>query len=193
MPTLVLLRHGETEWSRDGRHTGRTDVPLTGRGEQQARSLRPAVAAFDFGLVLASPLARAVTTAELAGLQPETDADLVEWDYGDYEGITTPQILERVGSWDMWHDGAPGGESAAAVGARTDRVLDRVRPALDAGQDACLVAHGHLLRVLTARWLELEPAAGSGFVLDTGTVATLGREHGRPAVTAWNVPARAWA
>ena len=192
MASLVLLRHGQTEWSRDGKHTGRTDIPLTPTGEEQARALRPVVQAFSFGQVLSSPAVRALRTAELAGLDPKPEPDLAEWDYGDYEGITTAQILQRDGSWNMWLDGAPGGEGAAEVGARLDRVLDRLRPTLESGADACVVAHGHSLRVLAARWLGLDPAAGSAFRLDTGTVSTLGSEHDRPVITGWNVPARAW-
>lgn len=193
MVSLVLLRHGQTEWSRDGRHTGLSDIPLTAAGQDQARALRPVVAAFEFGLVLSSPLTRAVETARLAGLAPDTDADLVEWDYGSYEGITTAEIVSRDGPWNMWTDGAPSGEDAAAVGARLERVVERVRPELEQGRDVCLVAHGHSLRVLAALWLTLEPAAGAVLRIDTGTVCTLGYEHDRPVVTGWNVPAVAWA
>ncbi|RZS87479.1 putative phosphoglycerate mutase [Motilibacter rhizosphaerae] len=192
MATLVLLRHGQTEWSRDGRHTSRTDLPLTPVGEDQARALAPAVRSFAFGLVLASPRQRAVATARLAGLDPQLDDDLVEWDYGRYEGVTTDEIVERDGPWNMWQDGAPGGEDAAAVGARVDRALARVRPVLDEGHDACVVAHGHVLRVLAARYLALPPSEGAHLRLDTGTVCTLGTEHGRPVLTGWNVPACAW-
>lgn len=193
MASLVLLRHGQTEWSRDGRHTSRTDVPLTPVGEEQAAALVPAVAAFEFALVLSSPRQRATRTAELAGLQPELEDDLVEWDYGDYEGITTPEILERAGRWNMWQEPPPGGESSAEVGARIDRVLARARPVLERDQDVCLVAHGHSLRVVAARWLDLGPEHGAAFRIDTGTVCTLGEEHGRPVVLGWNVPAAAWA
>ena len=167
-------------------------MPLTPEGEQQARALAPAVQAHAFGLVLCSPSARATRTAELAGLSPEPEPDLVEWDYGDYEGITTAEIVQRTGRWDMWHEPPPGGESAAQVGARIDRVLERARRVLDDDQDVCLVAHGHSLRVVAARWLGLGPEHGAGFKLDTGTVCTLGEEHDRPVVLAWNVPARAW-
>ena len=193
MASLVLLRHGQTEWSRDGRHTGNTDIPLTPLGEEQARALAPAVQYFSFGLVLSSPRERARRTAELAGLRPELEPDLTEWDYGDYEGITTPEIIERAGSWNMWVAGAPGGEDAQQVGARVDRVLTRARPVLEQGEDVCLVAHGHSLRVVAARWLGLDAAGGSALRLDTGTVSTLGLEHSRPVVTGWNIPARAWA
>jgi len=191
MATLVLLRHGQTEWSRDGRHTGQTNVPLTDVGRDQARALHPAMSRFHFGLVLVSPRSRAVETASLAGIgDPTVDEDLVEWDYGEYEGITTPQIRESLGRpWNMWQEGAPGGERASDVGRRIDRVLARVEPVLASGRDVCLVAHGHSLRVVTARWLGLDPAAGAHFVLDTGTVSELGLEHERHAVLGWNIPA----
>ncbi|GAA2914629.1 histidine phosphatase family protein [Streptosporangium fragile] len=192
MNQLILLRHGETEWSRDGRHTGRTDLPLTPGGEDQARALAPLVDGRDFGLVLVSPARRARDTAKLAGLKDyETDPDLWEWDYGGYEGITTPTIRETRPGWYLWRDGVvPGdadhpGESAEQVGARADRVIARVRPT--AG-DAVVVAHGHFLRVLCARWLGLAPQDGRFFRLDTGTYSRLGFEHGEPVVLAWNAP-----
>ena len=194
MGQLILLRHGETEWSRDGRHTGRTDVPLTARGEEQARSLAPLVAAREIVRVVTSPATRARRTAELAGLPaPVTDPDLWEWDYGGYEGRTSPEIRQDRPGWYLWVDGvvqgdaAHPGESVAEVGERVDAVLDRVRPTLADG-DVALVAHGHVLRVLTARWLELEPSAGRLFALDTGTVSALGREHDHPVIRSWNVP-----
>lgn len=194
MGQLILLRHGETEWSRDGRHTGLTDVPLTARGEEQARSLAPLVAAREIVRVVTSPAARARRTAELAGLPgPVTDPDLWEWDYGGYEGRTSADIRQERPGWYLWVDGvvrggaAHPGESVAQVGERVDAVLERVRPTLADG-DVALVAHGHVLRVLTARWLELEPSAGGLFALDTGTVSTLGSEHGRPVIRSWNVP-----
>lgn len=194
MATLVLLRHGETEWSRDGRHTGRTDVPLTDKGREQAQALRPAAKAFSFGLVLTSPRQRSSETARLAGLEATPDDDLVEWDYGAYEGTTTEEInARRDEPWNMWVEGAPGGENPEEVGRRIDRVLERVAPLLAAGEDVCLVAHGHSLRVVTARWLDLEPSAGALFKLDTGTVCELGFEHGRHVVLGWNVPATAYA
>ena len=190
---LVLLRHGETEWSRDGRHTGRTDVPLTTGGERDARQLAPRLAGFDLRLVLCSPLSRARRTAELAGLDPVTDHDLMEWDYGGYEGLTTPQIQETRPGWYLWRDGViPGdaahpGETIEQVAQRTERVLARVAPLLTDGNVA-LVAHGHVLRVLTACYLRLPPADGRLFRLDTGTVSTLGTEHAEPVITSWNVP-----
>ena len=193
MATLVLLRHGQTEWSRDGRHTSRTDVPLTDVGRDQARALRPAAQAFRFGLVLTSPRQRAAETARLAGLDATPDENLVEWDYGEYEGETTPEINAGLDEpWNMWLEGAPGGEAAAEVGRRIDQVLERVAPVLAAGEDVCLVAHGHSLRVVTARWLDLEPSDGALFKLDTGTVCELGLEHARHVVLGWNVPAAAY-
>ncbi|WTW97757.1 histidine phosphatase family protein [Streptomycetaceae bacterium NBC_01309] len=193
MAQLTIIRHGETEWSRDSRHTGRTDIPLTPTGEEQARAAGKLVADRDFALVLVSPLRRARATAVLEGL-PDTDLepDLMEWDYGGYEGLTTARIRETVPGWYLWRDGVvPGdadhpGEQVSDVGARVDRVLERVRPALDAGDNVALVAHGHVLRVLTARWLGLPPADGRLFALATAGVSDLGFEHGEPVMTAWN-------
>lgn len=189
---MVLLRHGATEWSTAGKHTGRTDVPLTPDGEDQARALAPLVKEVPFDLVLVSPAQRARRTAELAGLEAyEVDADLWEWDYGGYEGITTPEIRKTHPGWYLWRDGViPGdaehpGESAADVGARADRVITRAKAA--EGRVA-LVAHGHFLRVLTARWLGLPPADGRLLKLDTGTYSRLGFEHAEPVVTTWNAP-----
>ncbi|GAA4369601.1 histidine phosphatase family protein [Actinomadura sp. NPDC048032] len=195
MGELILVRHGETEWSRARRHTGRTDLPLTPRGEEQARALRGALAGRTFARTLVSPAERARRTAELAGMRTdEIDPDLWEWDYGGYEGVSTRAIREERPGWFLWDDGVvPGdadhpGETVEQVGARADAVLARARPLL-AGGDVALVAHGHVLRVLTARWLGLEPARGRLFALDTGTVSALGSEHDRPVVSAWNVPA----
>ena len=196
MGDLILLRHGETEWSRSGRHTGRTDIPLTSRGEQAAAALAPLLAGRDYAAVLTSPAQRAVRTAELA-LGPaasaaKADPDLWEWDYGGYEGLTTQQIQQRHPGWYLWRDGVvPGGEdhpgeTIGQVGERADRVLARARPLLREG-DVALVAHGHVLRVLTARWLELPPADGKLFRLDTGTISALGSEHGEPVISTWNV------
>jgi probable phosphoglycerate mutase len=180
---LVLVRHGETEWSRVGRHTGRTDLALTARGEDQARSLKLS----GFAFVLASPARRATRTAELAGLAGfETDERLWEWDYGEYEGRTTPGIQAERPGWYLWRDGVPGGETLEQVGARADAVLERVRPHLARG-DVALVAHGHMLRILTARWLGLRPADGRLFRLDSGTTSGLGAEHGEPVIAFWNV------
>jgi broad specificity phosphatase PhoE len=189
---LLLVRHGETEWSRSGRHTSFTDLPLTQEGEAQAKSLAPLLSGRAFALVLTSPLRRAVRTAELAGLSGAvTDPDLHEWEYGGYEGITTADIHGTRPGWDLWTDGvAPGpeghpGESPAEVGARADRVLSRVDAALADG-DVVLVAHGHVLRVVTARRLGLQPADGRLFQLATGTLSRLSTEHGRPVIAEWN-------
>jgi probable phosphoglycerate mutase len=195
MGELILIRHGETEWSRSGRHTGRTDLPLTDAGTASARALAPVVARRGVVAAFSSPLLRAMQTAELVGLAgAEPDPDLVEWDYGGYEGMTTAQIQEARPGWYLWRDGVVSGDAAhpgeqlEQVAARTDAVLGRVRPLLGDG-DVALVAHGHLLRVMTARWLGLEPSAGRLFRLDTGTLSTLGAEHERAVISAWNVPA----
>jgi len=194
MGDLILVRHGETEWSRAGKHTGRTDVPLTPAGETAAAALAPMLARRNIVAVFTSPAGRAITTAALAGLDnAKPDPDLWEWDYGGYEGLTTPQIREQRPDWYLWRDGViPGdaehpGETVDQVGQRADRVLDRVRPLLDNG-DVALVAHGHMLRVLTARYLGLEPTAGRLFRLDTGTISTLQSEHDEPVISSWNVP-----
>lgn len=194
MGQLIVIRHGETEWSRDRRHTGRTDLPLTANGEEQARAVRPLLAGRSFARVLSSPARRALHTAELAGLTvDDIDPDLWEWDYGGYEGISSARIREDRPGWFLWEDGViPGdaehpGESVERVGERTDAALERIRPLLEDG-DVAVVAHGHLLRVLTARWLGLEPAAGRLFALRTGTLSTLGTEHDRPVISSWNVP-----
>ena len=210
MGELILLRHGETEWSRDGRHTGRTDIPLTPKGIAGARALAPMVmervAGQPIVAVFTSPAQRAVRTAELAGLggpgvpgfdggpAPKQDPDLWEWDYGGYEGLTTAQIQQEQPGWYLWRDGViPGdkdhpGETVESVGERADRVLRRACPLLADG-DVALVAHGHVLRVLTARWLGLDPTGGRMFSLDTGTISTLGAEHDEPVILTWNVPA----
>lgn len=194
MGELILIRHGETEWSGAGRHTGRTDVPLTAAGRAAAGSLRPALAPRHIVATFTSPASRASQTAELAGLTGATvDDDLWEWDYGGYEGLTSAEIGQQRPGWYLWLDGVIAGdaehpgESLEHVGARADAVLSRVRPLLADG-DVALVAHGHLLRVLTARWLALEAAAGRHFRLDTGTFSTLGTEHGEPVISSWNVP-----
>ncbi|MFG2602992.1 histidine phosphatase family protein [Streptomyces sp. NPDC048514] len=194
MGDLLLVRHGETEWSRSGQHTSWTDLPLTEHGEEQAKSLAPLLTGRTYALALASPLGRAIRTAELAGVPGvEPEPDLHEWDYGGYEGITTAEIHRGRPGWDLWTDGvAPGpadhpGESPEEVGARADRVLARVGDALagDAG-DVVLVAHAHFLRVLTARRLGLPAVEGRLFQLATGTVSRLSTEHGRPVIAEWN-------
>jgi broad specificity phosphatase PhoE len=194
MGELLLIRHGETEWSLAGRHTGRTDVPLTAAGVAAAEALRVVVSRLPITAAFTSPATRAERTAELAGLRDMTaDPDLQEWDYGGYEGQTTAQIRAQRPDWYLWRDGVTAGdaehpgETVQQVGARAGRVLRRVRPLLETG-DVALVAHGHLLRVLTARWLGLAPDAGRFFRLDTGTLSTLGDEHGQPVITSWNVP-----
>ncbi|MHB8341358.1 MAG: histidine phosphatase family protein [Mycobacteriales bacterium] len=190
MGELLLARHGETDWSRTLRHTGRTDVPLSRRGTEQARALRSLLAGRHFALVLASPLRRARDTAELALATPQvaTDARLVEWDYGQLEGVTTEDWHRDHPGWALWADGCPGGESLGDVVGRVEDLLDsRIRPMLGTG-DVLLVAHGHLLRVLTVRMLGLPGAAAAHFVLEPATLAVLGSEHGTPAILRWNLP-----
>ncbi|MFJ5838045.1 histidine phosphatase family protein [Streptomyces shenzhenensis] len=194
MGDLILVRHGETEWSLTGRHTSWTDLPLTRHGEEQAKSLAPLLSGRTYALALTSPLTRALRTAGLAGLSGAVpDPELHEWDYGGYEGITTREIQLTRPGWDLWTDGVPPGpdghpgESPAQAGRRADRVLSRVDAALarDTG-DVLLVAHAHFLRVLTARRLGLPPAEGRLFQLATGTVSRLSTEHGRPVIAEWN-------
>ena len=193
MGELILLRHGQTEWSKSGRHTGRTDIPLTADGEAAAKSLAPALAGRQIRAVFSSPAQRAVRTAELAGLTPTPDPDLLEWDYGGYEGMTTAQIREQRPGWYLWRDGViPGdaqhpGETVRQVGDRVDAVLAAAAPLLADG-DVALVAHGHSLRILTARWLRLDADCGRLFRLDTGTLSALGTEHDMPVIATWNVP-----
>ena len=186
-PELVLARHGETEWSRTGKHTGRTDVPLTEEGRVQAELLGTSLAGIRFERVFTSPLSRAADTCRLAGLGDgaEPRDELLEWDYGEYEGLTTPEIREQRPGWVLWRDGCPGGESAAEAGARADRLLAEFERV---GGTAALFAHGHVLRVLAARWLGLPAGAGQHFLLDTGTLSVLGDYREVPAVTVWNGP-----
>ena len=188
---LVLVRHGETAWSRGGQHTGRTDVPLTEDGERDARALAARLARFDLALVLSSPLGRARRTAELAGLTPTLDEDLVEWDYGGYEGRTTAEIRTSLGdpTWTVFDDGVVAGdtpgETVEEVAARASRVLARVAEPLRS-RDVALVAHGHLLRILTATWLRQEPRFGASLLLDAGAVCVLQHERAVPAIRSWN-------
>jgi probable phosphoglycerate mutase len=192
MGEVVVLRHGQTEWSKSGQHTGVTDVPLLPEGEERAGELRSALAGRHFAEVWVSPRQRARRTAELAGLRATgIDDDLVEMDYGGYEGRTTAEISADLGrEWSVWRDpvvpGATPGETLDQVAARVDRVLDRVRPRLADG-DVALVAHGHVLRVLTARYLRLAPEAGALFALPAGSYGILGNEHARPALTGWGL------
>ena len=182
-PELWVVRHGETEWSRDGRHTSTTDLPLTDLGEAAATELVPRLAEVDFDLVLTSPRQRARRTAELAGFaDAQVDEDLAEWAYGDYEGITTDEIRESVPDWSVWTHPSPGGESADDVSARLDRVVARARE----HERTLVFAHGHSLRVLTARWLEQPADEGRFFRLDTSTVSVLGFERETPVLLKWN-------
>ncbi len=190
-PVAILVRHGETEWTLTGQHTGRTDIPLTDNGRAQAGRLGAALAERELTLVLSSPLSRALETCRLAGLgdQVQTAAELLEWDYGDYEGLTTPQIRTRRPRWSLWLDGAPGGETAADVGLRADAVVAEIRDALatEAG-DVAVFGHGHALRVLAARWLGLPPAEGRLLALEPASVSVLGHEREQPVIRRWNDP-----
>jgi broad specificity phosphatase PhoE len=181
----LLIRHGQTEWSLDGRHTGRTDLPLTPEGEAQSRALGPKLVPHQFTAVLCSPLLRARRTCEFAGLggRAVIDPDLCEWDYGAYDGLTTEEIRSERPGWDLFDDGAPGGETAADVGRRADRVIARIRGIT--GEVAC-VAHAHVLRVLAARWIGLDPAGGRYLVLAPASVSELGWERERPVISGWN-------
>ncbi|MGD8166213.1 histidine phosphatase family protein [Herbiconiux sp. P16] len=193
-PRVVLVRHGETEWSVTGQHTGRTDIPLTTNGEEQARSVGRVLAGQKFGLVLTSPRQRATATAEIAGFgaQAEIDADLAEWDYGAYEGLTSPQIAERFGEpWNLWEDGietdAEGrGEQAADLLRRNTAIIERARRTLNGGDDVLLFSHGHYLRTLAATWMGLPIRAGELVVLDTASISVLGFEHGNQVLRTWN-------
>jgi broad specificity phosphatase PhoE len=184
---IVLVRHGETEWSRDMKHTGRTDVPLTENGRREGERLRSALAGRRFGRVLTSPLQRAAETCRLAGLgntAEVTDA-LLEWDYGEYEGITTKEIRSSRPGWFLWRDGCPGGETAAEVGARIDPIVEQLA-SFDG--DVAIFSHGHVLRILTARWLALGPESGALFALGTGTLSILGFEREVRVIRRWNAP-----
>lgn len=183
--TVTLVRHAETEWSLSGRHTGHTDLPLTDSGRDKARALADKLRGRSFDRVLTSPLSRAAETAMLAGFpDAEHERDLMEWDYGDDEGLTTPQIREQRGAhWLLWHDGAAGGEAADDVGARVDRVIEAL--AADDGDDL-IFAHGHVLRVLAARWLEQPADFGARLALATGTLSVLGYERDIRTILSWN-------
>ena len=185
--SVFLARHGETDWSAAGKHTSRTDVGLTPAGEAAAGALGERLGGREFALVLCSPLRRARETAELAGFggRSEIDEDLREFDYGDYEGLTTPQIREQRPGWNLWVDGAPGGEMPDQVGARADRVIERALAALPGG-DVAIFAHGHLLRVLGARWIGLGAECGGRLGLDTAALCEIGFERERRVLWLWN-------
>ena len=184
-PQVVLVRHGETEWSKDGRHTGTTDIPLTEHGRDEARQLRPVLHRWPFALVLSSPLQRALDTCRLAGYgdQAQLRKELAEWDYGRYDGKTSKEIAAERPDWSLWRDGGPGGETAADVARRVDRVIAEVRRV---DGNALLFAHGHVLRVLAARWLGQPPEAGRYYALETAAVSVLGYEHGDSVIRHWN-------
>ncbi|MGD9765858.1 MAG: histidine phosphatase family protein [Candidatus Binatia bacterium] len=184
--SVLAIRHGETEWSLNGRHTGTTDLPLTDNGRRLAELLRPALSGWVFKLVLVSPMQRARETCERAGVAKAIiEPDLVEWNYGNYEGLTPDQIHQQAPGWMIFADGCPGGETPEQVGARVDRVIARAR-AIEG--DVALFAHGHVLRVLVARWLGLPAGAGQHFLLDTGALSVLADYRGIPAVATWNAP-----
>jgi len=187
LPGLYLARHGETAWSLSGQHTGLTELPLTERGERNARNLGPRLAGLTFAKVFTSPLQRATRTCELAGFAApaEVDRDLVEWNYGDYEGLRTAEIHDKRPEWQLFRDGCPGGESPDQIGARADRVLSRVRAV---SGDVLIFSSGHFLRVLAARWLGLEPVNGRLFMLKTASLSALGYENelSQPVISLWD-------
>jgi broad specificity phosphatase PhoE len=184
-PRIFVVRHGDTEWSENGRHTSTTDLPLLPSGMDHARELAPMLARYQFARVLCSPLQRARQTAELAGFgdRIELVGDLTEWDYGDYEGLTSPQIREQDPDWDLWRDGCPGGESPAQVSARVDRVI---AGAVTADGDVLMFAHGHILRSLSARWMQQSVALGERLLLSPATISILGHEHETRVIERWN-------
>jgi probable phosphoglycerate mutase len=194
LPVVYLARHGETAWSLSGQHTGRTDLPLTERGERNARSLGERLKGMTFAAVFTSPLQRAIHTCELAGFggQAEVDRDLLEWDYGEYEGLRSADIHQENPDWQLFRDGCPGGESPTQVGVRADRVVSRTRAltglASSEPRDVLLFSSGHFLRALAARWLGLEPGAGRFFLLSTASLSALGYEHDRsdPVIRLWD-------
>jgi broad specificity phosphatase PhoE len=181
----VLVRHAETEWSLNGRHTGRIDIPLTEHGRDVAAALRERLSHWHFDLVLVSPSVRARETCELCGLESDAQLrpDLLEWDYGDYEGLTTPEIRAQRPDWRLWRDGCPGGESAADVGARADRIVEEIKA--DGGEVA-VFSHGHMLRVLGARWVALGSESGARLGLSTAAICVLGHERETPIIARWN-------
>jgi broad specificity phosphatase PhoE len=184
---VVLVRHGDTEWSRDGRHTGKTDIPLTDDGRRQAKALAPELSAWQFALVLTSPLQRARDTCKLAGYgeQAEVRTELQEWDYGRYDGLTSDQVAATNPDWSLWRDGGPGGEKAADVGRRVDRLIAEIR---GIEGDVLIFAHGHVLRVLASRWLGEPPEGGRHYSLQTAALSILGQEHFDPVIRRWNQP-----
>ena len=184
---VVLLRHGETDWSRTGKHTGLTDVPLTEDGRREAGLIARALAGQDFALVLSSPRKRALDTCKIAGFgeRAHVRQELAEWDYGEYERRTTPEIREELAGWTIWSGGAPGGETADQVGARIDAVIEEIR---STDGDVLIFGHGHSLRVLAARWLGLAPTDGRLFALDPATLSVLGYERETPVIRRWNLP-----
>jgi len=185
-PTVVLVRHGATEWSESGQHTGLTDLPLLAEGEDEARALAPVLAGRSFALVLSSPLVRAVRTAELAGLEGiEIEPDLLEWDYGEVEGRTTAELREVDPGWTVFDGAIAGGETAAEVGVRVDRVIARCRAA--GGDEVALVGHGHCLRIVAARWLGLEVRDGRLLALGSGTICELAWEREQPVIKTWGL------
>lgn len=184
-PELILIRHGETEWSKTNRHTGRTDIELTANGRQQAVHIAAAIGNFEFTHVFASPLGRAWDTARLIGLEPIADDHLLEWDYGKYEGTTTAETREQIPGWSVWTHPIIGGESIEEVGTRTDSIIDKC---LELDGQIALVAHAHILRILGARWLSLPAVEGRRFALDTTTISILGWERENRVVVRWNDP-----
>jgi probable phosphoglycerate mutase len=186
VPTVYLARHGETEWSKSGQHTGRTDIPLTAKGEADARKIGTRLAGIGFARVFTSPLGRARRTAELAGFTPEPDPGLLEWDYGEYEGLKTVEIRQKRPGWDLFRDGCPGGESVQQISDRVDAVVARLK---GLSGNILLFAHGHVLRVLAARWVGQPVPFGRALLLSTATVSILGFDHhamDEPALKLWN-------